>query len=558
MNEVRQARALFDAFLARFFENEMSDNSRDMKSSFLWILAILAAPGLLLPFSRMFDWQMLLAFSGYETLRQVILADKVMYLSFSMGGIMLLSAVVWQALLVDRRDAIVLGSFPVRPRVIVAAKIAALLAYVGIVGGGMHVVAAVAYGLILATSSAEILLGILGHFLSGFLACVFVCVTVAALQAAMLAVGGPRLFARLTAPAQLVLAAAGLLLFLLCPMIGAAAVDFARGNDRSAWVLWMPPVWFLGVYEVMLGFEQRAMPQMAARALYASGAMLALLLAAYPLAYRRIATSAIQGSPLGTRRSIASVALDGLVRRMPVRPDTRGALHFILLTIGRVARHKLVIATAIGAAVAITLPFVLRWAAQAAVPPWPGRSHIAVPFVFVMLGLAGTRMAYNVPSERAAGWIFSTAHRQSRIGTSAARLAGLLIGAGTPALVCLMVYMWFWGPAVAAPLALTVFTFGALVSEMGIRTVDFVPFTRAYNPDRSNLQARWPLYLIVTLLFLQFLPWAIRSLLVNGHGFLAPAALGLLALALRYAHPPEPPELIDADHENKPLALRLF
>jgi len=558
MKESPQARALFRAFLARFFENEMSDGSRDMKSSFLWILAILAAPGLLLPFSRMFEWHLLLAFSGYETYRLMILADKVMYLSFGMAGVMLLSAVVWQALLVDRRDAIVLGSFPVRPRVIVAAKIAALLAYVGIVGGGMHVIAAVAYGLILATSFAEVVFGILGHFLAGALACMFVCVTVAAVQAAILAVGGPRLFARVTAPAQLVLAAAGLMLFLLCPVIGAAAVDFVRGNDRSAWVLWMPPVWFLGIYEVVLGFEQRAMAQMALRALYASAAMLVLLLAAYPLAYRRIAASAMQGSPLGKRRSIASVALDRFVRRMPARPDTRGALHFILLTIGRVARHKLVIATALGAAVAITLPFILRWAARASVPPWPGRSHIAVPFVFVMLGLAGTRMAYNVPSERAAGWIFSTAHRQARIGTSAARLAGLLIGAAAPALVCLVAYMWFWGPAIAAPLALTVFAFGALVSEMGIRTVDFVPFTRAYNPDRTNLQARWPLFLIVTLLFLQFLPWAVRSLLVNGHPWIVPAALGLVVLALRHAHPPEPPELIDADHENKPLALRLY
>lgn len=558
MNEVRQARALFDAFLARFFENEMSDNSRDMKSSFFWILAMLATPGLLLPFSNVFRWGILLAFSGEEVFKLAIVADKVMYLSFSMGGIMLLSAVVWQALLVDRRDAIVLGSFPVRARVIVAAKIAALLVYVGIVGGGMHVVAAAAYGLLLATSLTEIVLGILGHFVSGAMACMFACVAVAAVQAVILAAGGPRLFARVTAPAQLVLAAAGLMLFLLCPMIGAAAVDFVRGNDRSAWVQWMPPVWFVGVYEVILGFEHRAMPQMAARALYASGAVLALLLAAYPLAYRRIVTSAMQGSPLGQRRSIASVALDRLVRRMPVRPDTRGALHFILLTIGRVARHKLVIATAIGAAVAITLPVILRWAAQGAVPPWPGRSHIAVPFVFVMLGLAGTRMAYNVPSERAAGWIFSTANRQARIGTSAARLAGLLIGACAPALVCLTVYTWFWGPSVAFPLALTVFAFGALVSEMGIRSVDFVPFTRAYNPDRSNLQARWPLFLILTLLFLQFLPWAVRLLLVNGHGWLAPAALGLLALGLRYAHPPEPPELIDADHENKPLALRLY
>jgi hypothetical protein len=558
MNERRQLTALFRAFLARFFENEISDGSRDMKGSFLWIIAALAAPGLLLPVSKMFDWQVLMAFSGYETFRRVILADKVMYLSFGMGGIMLLSAIVWQALLVDRRDAMVLGSFPLRPRATVAAKIAALLAYVGIVGGGMHVVAAFGYGLILAVSFADVVFGVVGHFVSGLLASMFVCVTVAALQAAILAIGGPRVFARLTAPAQLVLAAAGLMLFLLCPTIGAATIDFVGGNDRSAWVLWMPPVWFLGVYEMILGFEQRAMPQMALRALLALAGMMALLLAAYPLAYRRIVASAMQGSPLGTRRSLAGVALDRFVRQLPVRPDTRGALHFILLTIGRVARHKLLIATAIGAAVAITLPFILRWAAQAGAPAWPGPSHIAVPFVFVMLGLAGTRMAYNVPSERAAGWIFSTANRQARAGTSAARLAGLLVGAGMPAIACLLAYAWFWGLEVAAPLALTVFAFGALIGEMGVRTVDFVPFTRPYAPGRSNLQARWPLYLMAAVIFLQILPTAVSALLMNGYGPIAPATLGALAIGLRFAHPPEPPDLIDADHENKPLALRLY
>jgi hypothetical protein len=88
--------------------------------------------------------------------------------------------------------------------------------------------------------------------------------------------------------------------------------------------------------------------------------------------------------------------------------------------------------------------------------------------------------------------------------------------------------------------------------------VDFVPFTRPYNPDRSNLQARWPLFLMVTLLCLQFLPWAVRDLLWIGNYWLMPALLAATAVALWLAHPPEPPDLIDADHENKPLALRLY
>ena len=555
--ERRQARALFDAFLGRFFENEMSNNSRDMKSSFFWILAMLATPGLLLPFANIFRWTILMG-AGPEVFHREIIADKVIYLSFSMGGLMLLTAVVWQALLVDRRDAIVLGSFPVRARVIVAAKIGALLAYVGIIGGGMHVVGSFAYGVLLAMGLHELVLGVPGHFISGALACMFACLAVAAFQAAILAIGGPRLFARITAPAQLLLAAAGFLLFLLSPAIGGAAVDFVRGNDRSAWVLWMPPVWFVGIYDVIMGFDHRAMPQMAARALLAFGAALSLLVAAYPLAYRRIVASAMQGSPLGSRRSIAGSALGVLMRRLPVGCGTRAGAHFILLTIARVARHKLVVASMLGAAVAISLPFVLRWAAAADVLTVPGRSHIAVPFLFLMLGLAGLRMAYNVPSEIGAAWIFSTAVRPARIGVTAARTIAALMSGALTAGVCFPIYLWFWGPAIAISLSLTVFAFAIMIGEIGIRTIDFVPFTRAYSPERGNLQARWPIFLVAGVLFLQFFPWAVRALLANGNYWLAPVALGVITAAIRYTQPPEPPPLVDDEFENKPLALRLY
>lgn len=556
-SERAQGTALFRAFLARFFENEISDSSNDMRSSFARLIGMMAAPGMLLPFSNSFRWGLLLGMLGPAGFRMAIVADKVAYLSLSMGAVLLLSAIVWQALLLDRRDAIVLGSFPVRARVIVGARIAALLAYIGIVAVGMHVIAAVAYGLLLATSFEEVVRGIAGHFLAGVMACMFACLAVAAFQAALLAAGGPRIFARVTAPAQLVLATAGILLLLMFPLIGSAAAGYVRGSDDALWVLWMPPMWFAGVYDAILGFPYRGVDAMAWRAAAATGGALAILIATYPLAYRRIVTAAMTGSPLAARRSLASRALDGTLRRAPVYAGTRGATQFILLTIGRVARQKLVVATALGAALAVALPFMMRWTAATGVGAMPGRSHIAVPIVFLLFGLAGLRMSFNVPSEPAAAWIFHTSVRPARIGVRAARLSALGLAAIVHLAACL-VYGWLWGVAIATSLTATLLALAWMVAEMSLRSLDFLPFTRRYNPERGNIQALWPLYLVAAILFLQFLPWAIRGLLVSGVYWLAPAALTAIALALRLSHPPEPPPLVDPDHENKPLALRLY
>lgn len=553
----RQARALYHAFLARFFDNEISENSRDLKASFLRIVGVLSVPGFLLPFTNNFKWHLMRA-ANPDEFHILIIADKVIYLSLTMAAIMLLTAVVWQALLVDRRDAMVLGSFPVRRRTIIVAKMAALLAYVGIVGGGMQVLASLMHGFILATSFGSMVRGIIAHFVAGVLTAVFACVSVAAIQAVVLALGGARVFARLTASAQLLLTSGALAILLFGPGFGAAAVELVRTNERAHWAMWLPPVWFAGVYELVNGNPEQVIPALALRAVIALFAVFCILVAAYPIAYRRIARAAMQGSPLGRRQSVTSRLLVGLVRALPARADVRGAMHFIMLTTSRVARNKLIGASALGAALAVSLPFILRWAGQDGVPGVPARSHIGVPFAFVMFGLAGLRMAYNVPADIGASWIFSTAVRPARIGTSAARLTGLLLGAALPASLVFAAYLWYWNAAIAVTGALTVLAFGALISEIGIRSVDFVPYTRGYSPERGRLQARWPIYLIAMVLFLQFLPWAVRMTMLSGTYWIVPALLAALAIGLRYAHPPEPPPLVDADLENKPLALRLY
>jgi hypothetical protein len=375
----------------------------------------------------------------------------------------------------------------------------------------------------------------------------------------LLASGGPRLFARVTAAAQAMLAAAGLLLFLLSPMIGWAATDASEGHARSAWVWTLPPAWFLGVYETVLGTSSPQMVLMAQRALLALTAAIVTLLAMYPLAYARVAADALFGSPIGSKASMGTRIARALVRAIPGRPDLRGGLHFVLLTVARVARQKLVIATAIGAGTALSFPFALEWWRAGARPDVPSTSHIAVPIAFMAFVLTGLRVAYSIPSDLQAAWIFSTSAKPHRVGIRAARVANL-VAALMPAAAAGAVYAALWDVSIALQISFAIAALGLLIGEILLGGLEYVPFAHPYVAGRARLQARWPVYFIAANVVLQLVPYLIRELVLFGFGFVAAAVLFGAAVGVRVfrARQPEPLDLVDPEGDpDGAIALHL-
>jgi len=126
-HEREQTRALTRAFLARFFENEITSGTDDLKTSFFWLLSFLAVPGLFMPMTMAFTWQLVAMMKGPEVLRVLTRGDKAFYLGFVMIATASITAIAWNSLLADRRDGLVLGVLPVRPLVIVAMLLAAVM-----------------------------------------------------------------------------------------------------------------------------------------------------------------------------------------------------------------------------------------------------------------------------------------------------------------------------------------------------------------------------------------------------------------------------------------------
>src|SRR3970282_831827 len=90
-----QFAALVHSFLARFFENEITSGTDDLKASFFWLLAFLMAPGIFMPVMMMFEWDLIARFRGYEVLQVHTRGDKALYLGFTMVATGLVSAIAW-------------------------------------------------------------------------------------------------------------------------------------------------------------------------------------------------------------------------------------------------------------------------------------------------------------------------------------------------------------------------------------------------------------------------------------------------------------------------------
>jgi hypothetical protein len=536
--EREQLLALTRAFLARFFENEITTGTDDLKTSFFWLLSFLAVPGFLLPAGMAFTWQLVAAVQGPEALRVLARGDKAFYEGFAMVACAVVSAIAWNSLLTDRRDGLILGALPVRPLIVIAARLAALGLYVALVAAAMNALSSLSFGFLLAASNttAFALRGVLAHFVSSFAAGVCVLLSVAGGQGLVLAVLGPRRFSRISPLLQLCLVAGIVVGFLMLPVIDVSVVDALKqaGSDVRPWILAMPPVWFLGVYEWVLGTDDPVLLGFARTAVVALVAGLVATVASYPLAYRRVMVAVIEDADPGCGSG------DRPARRIARRltawtgraPALRAVSQFLLATLGRVERHRFVMAAAVGTAVAWGLP---NWASMVSARPTTPRVDVLSLALSSMLFLVvGLRIAASLPSDYRAGWVFEVippSNRDARSGTERTLFA---LGVLPVALLFVPLYWTLWGPDVALTHMLVSLAMGVLLVEVALLRFSGMPCGRPWNPDGVNLGRWWVAYVLGFLIFTGGAPGL--ELMLFGH----PLATGLFvstlfisALALR-------------------------
>ena len=551
-----QVDALSRAFLIRFFESEITAATDDLKQPFFWLLAALAVPGMFIPWIMGFEWQLMALVQGAEAVRIASRAEKAFYLGFSMAASGILTAIVWSSLLPDRRDTLILGTLPLQPRTIVVAKLAALAAYLGLVAVGMHAVGSVFWGMILgdAVSPLFSLRGVFAHFVASSAASVSVFLAVAAAQGLTLAVAGPRLFRRLSTMLQVVIVALAVVCLAVLPRLNSTVVGtLADPDGPNSWLLSLPPVWFLGLYEWLLGTSDPLLLSLAGRALTAVTIVGLATVLSYPLAYRRLMVSVVEegGQP---ENSVASALRRVVVRAAGTHPASVAAAEFFTTTLARVDRQRFVLAIATGLAIAWALPVLHGYTPS----EQPSASILGLPVAVMMFLTVSLRVAASLPSDVRASWVFEIHDLSRQHARQAVERTMLLLGVLVPVAVSVPVYLYLWGAMIAISHALVIIALGIAVVELLIWHCVAMPCGQRWTPARIDFAPKWPLHFALFLIIVVGVPQLEVMLFQNASATASfVAVLFLIAGVIRYRSATH--EIVPAYDDVDPVAgvLRL-
>jgi hypothetical protein len=547
-------------FLRRFLENDLVSPHADRHDTLATIAAGVVTGGLFLTVLLSLKYQFMLQPPGHTAI--FALDDRFLYIACSMILMALAAVSQWDALVLDPRDTSILGPLPIDRRTIVRAKLAA----VGLFALG----SAAAINLAPSLLHPWMLAGRLPVGLSGLvvLTAAHAAITVAAgafgflvvlaIREVLHAVLGATWFSRVSAIAQALLVVLLASSFLLVPGLSSG---IARGWLASGALppQWVPPLWFVGLHEVIAGGVIAGLPPMDLRGpiavlereamdLYRSFDPLFLELAG--LALRGLALStvaAVTAYSWNSRRLPVAVfrapsraphvhrALRAAVERLVVRtPATRAGFFFTLQCLSRSVPHRLSIAMSIGvglaaAAVSLRDGAVRGGPDDASIP----LAVLAVQSMLVIALIAGFRHAVRVPAELRANWTFHMSWSgDERPFLAGARRAGFLalIMPTLLALAPLNALVLGWRAALAHLVC------GLLVSLALLRTVLLgfrkVPFASSYVPS-INLKALSPIYLLMFLLVSYGLAAIERAALADATGTTAfLTILGVLVVSV--------------------------
>ncbi len=478
-------------YVRQLFESELVTSPDDLRRVVITCLAAVASLGFIVPKLYYKKYEYLSLGPNADLYRRAIYADQLFFIVMTILGIAALVTFQWDSLFPSRQDYLILRALPLKLSHIYFAKLTTLCALVVLVILLLNIPCAVSFASVIsgAHDLAPSWLETFAEFAPAFCAGIFILFVLALLQTALMNVLPLRWFARVSASVQSLL-----LVAVLCAIPW--AVDLPNAvhwvDWRPAWSGYAPPLWYLALYEKLIGKASHGDSLLALRGVEAMLAAVAATILVSVLFHRRYAKRIfesevkLRGSKLHLAERIAElIARD---------PRESAILLFALRSLERLKQHRMIrlVYAGVGCALVIEsgIGLILSGAMNRGLIQRGAAldATFALPILLFFFLFTGLRYAFRIPVDLRANWLFRLTAQDATVERERALRLIYFAFAILPAVVTTIPFLllvltpWkaIYGVCFAVLIAL-------IITERELSNTDTIPLTCSYLPGKRNI-----------------------------------------------------------------------
>jgi hypothetical protein len=502
------------------------------------ILAGLMSLGIFLPMIFFQKYTSLAMLTDPEPYRRALLGDQLFMLCVAMFIIALIGTVISQSIFPSETDFRVLTPLPVTRRAIFGAKLLALT----IVATVFIIATNVATGPVFPAVSGgrwaqePLLSRITAHTVACLLASIFALASVLSVQG-FIAVLVPRKWLRPASATAQTVTACGLVLCL--PFIIRASAQSTSIESHANWWYALPPAWFLGLEQVLLGNGHVYFLRLASIGLASLVFCVMSIGVCYVILFRRFDRIMLRPSYVPSRTR--SEWLPRLTLLGKLHPAEAAVVEFLVAGLRRSRLHQLVFWGTSAVALAIAIHSLVDvgigevWVGEGALSREALLTAAWTPLLVVFVAVRALRDTLMLPLEIRASWIFRVtedgAVRPRQL--DAVRRVVFALGVVPAVTLFFPVHISAGGVQRATCWAVLTLLMGRLLVDWTLTGWRSIPFTCAYAPGKRHIVPTILLTLIAFLAFVGTGTVALHSGTASPSAFLA--WLGIFGGTIAYA-----------------------
>jgi hypothetical protein len=506
---------LLRLFVGRMFHGGAEAGAEELDIGVGVIIILLAMPGLLVSLLMFEKYGSLIRFlrgDGVFDPFTATIPDEYFFIVLSMVVTGAAALWRWDRIFLDRRDYMNLVPLPISIRSLFFANLCAILVLAGVFTLVVNAASLVLFPAAVVGSQGSFSLFLrfaTGHTVAVFLASTFSCFAVFALAGLLMALLPAAVFRRLSLFARFLVA-----IWLLAVLGSSFAVpqlltEISVVNAHRVAVL--PPVSFLGLSRTVWGRgSETFVASMTVGAVVALGLAFLTALLTYVVSFRRSFIRIPETPDAGPlpRVSFSLSPLARLQKGIIHTPSQRACYKFVARTLLRSEGHLQVVLGFL----ALGLVAAANTLASAPNPQaivagrTPSLEFLSVPLILSYCMVIGIRVAFEIPADLRANWIFRFwLDRDRHEARAIARRVLLMFSLSWLAPACFLLTVPFWGWAIAL-LHTTILTLCTVVL-VEILLVRFrkIPFTCSYPAFKSHSGIMVLAYLFGFVLFSDYL-----------------------------------------------------